>query len=315
LFLGAGAVIHSSNDEQDIRKLGGFASKLPLTYSMMLIGSLALMGFPFLSGFYSKDSILEIAFSNNTNLGHFSYFLGTLSVFSTSFYSTRLLFLVFLSEPNGTREITFTAKESGLKILIPLCILCFFSLFIGFLSQELFIGFGSSFWKNSIFVLPSKYFLLDIEFIPLFFKIIPLILSFLGAIVSFFLYSLKLDLFFTLKQTSEFRFIYNFINRRWYFDKFYNYYISQSVLSSGYSFFYLTIDRGLLEQFGPFGITQFIRLFFYFLKNAYNGTLFHYLFFLLISFFIFYFLIIYLPFFYSLTEILLFFIFFVVFIF
>lgn len=95
LFLGAGSVIHAIHDEQDLRKMGGLKSLLPFSYATFLIGSLALVGFPFLSGFFSKDAILEVAYSKYTIVGHFAYFLGTFAAFFTAFYSTRLVFLVF----------------------------------------------------------------------------------------------------------------------------------------------------------------------------------------------------------------------------
>jgi len=120
LFLGAGSVIHAVNDEQDMRKLGGLQKLLPFSYAIMLIGSLALMGFPFLTGFYSKDIILEIAYAKFTFLSHFAYTLGTLAAFCTAFYSIRLLFLVFLAEPNGNREIIVNAHEGSWRIGLPL---------------------------------------------------------------------------------------------------------------------------------------------------------------------------------------------------
>jgi len=113
LFLGAGSVIHAVSDEQDMRKLGGLKQLLPLSYSIFLIGSLALTGFPFLAGFYSKDAILEIAFAQQTVLGYFVYFIGSFAAFFTAFYSTRLLFLVFLAEPNGNRKTILNAHESS----------------------------------------------------------------------------------------------------------------------------------------------------------------------------------------------------------
>lgn len=259
LFLSAGAIIHACGDEQDIRKFGGLKLKLPLIYSVMLVGSLALMGFPFLSGFYSKDVILELAFSKYTVYGHFSYYLGTLAVFSTAFYSIRLLFLVFLSDPNGSRENIFTAHEPGLKMLIPLCVLCIFSILSGFLTRDLFIGFGTAFWQNSIFILPANYLNGDIEFISLIAKLMPLIFSCFGAVFVYFLYSFWFKKFFTIKNNKFFLIFYNFLNRRWYFDRIYNQFVAQPILSTGYFFFYKEIDRGLLETFGPYGLINILK--------------------------------------------------------
>jgi proton-translocating NADH-quinone oxidoreductase chain L len=111
LFLAAGSVIHAVSDEQDMRKMGGLKRLLPFAYSVIVIGSLALVGFPFLAGFYSKDVILEAAFAQNSANSHFCFYLGTIAAFFTAFYSTRLLFLVFLAEPNGNKLATFGAHE------------------------------------------------------------------------------------------------------------------------------------------------------------------------------------------------------------
>lgn len=113
LFLGAGSIIHAMLDEQDMRKMGGLKNLLPFSYATMVIGSLALTGFPFLTGFYSKDIILEVAFAKYTILGHFSFFLGTLAAFFTAFYSTRLICLVFLSNTNGYKNAISNARESS----------------------------------------------------------------------------------------------------------------------------------------------------------------------------------------------------------
>ena len=112
----------------------------------MLIGSLALMGFPFLTGFYSKDTILEVAYAKYTIWGHFSYYLGTFAAFFTAFYSIRLLFLVFLAEPNGHRKVILNAHEGSWRMTFPLFILSILSISVGFLTRDLFIGFGTDFW-------------------------------------------------------------------------------------------------------------------------------------------------------------------------
>jgi NADH-ubiquinone oxidoreductase chain 5 len=304
LFLSAGAVIHAVGNEQDIRKFGGLRLKLPLTYSVMLIGSLALMGFPFLSGFYSKDLILELAYSKYTVYGHFSYVLGTLSVFSTSFYSIRLLYLVFLAEPNGTRETILLSHEPQLKMLLPLCLLCFLSVFIGFLTKDLFVGFGSSFWNNSIFILPANNLFVDIEFISILFKTLPLILSFLGAYAAYYIYTFKLNFLFQIKSNFYFLKFYNFLNRRWYFDRIYNQFISQSVLTLSYSFFYKEIDRGLIEQFGPFGLINILKYQFTNIKEVQSGSLFNYLFIFFLYCLIFVLFIVYFSFFFKFLNIL-----------
>jgi proton-translocating NADH-quinone oxidoreductase chain L len=204
LFLGAGSVIHAVADEQDMRKMGGLQKLLPFSYSIMLIGSLALMGFPFLTGFYSKDTILEVAYAKYTTWGHFSYYLGTFAAFFTAFYSVRLLFLVFLAEPNGSRNVILNAHEGSWRMGFPLFILSLLSISIGFLTRDLFIGFGTNFWNSAIFVLPENYALSDIEFISLFHKLLPLIISISGASFAYFLYSFGLNGFYNIKKIKKF---------------------------------------------------------------------------------------------------------------
>jgi len=145
LFLAAGSVIHAMNDEQDFRKMGGLRKLLPFTYSAITIGSFSLMGFPFLTGFYSKDAILEVAFAKYTITSHFSYFLGSFTAFFTSFYSIRLLFLTFLSSSNSFKNIIKKAHEPDLNMYFSFIILIFCSIFIGFFFKDMFIGLGSPF--------------------------------------------------------------------------------------------------------------------------------------------------------------------------
>ena len=278
LFLGAGSVIHAVADEQDMRKMGGLRNLLPFTYSIMLIGSLALMGFPFLTGFYSKDTILEVAYAKYTIWGHFSYYLGTFAAFFTAFYSIRLLFLVFLAEPNGHKTSILNAHEGSWRMTFPLFILSLFSISIGFLTRDLFIGFGTNFWGMSIFVLPQNYVLADIEFIDLFYKLLPLLISIFGASFAYFLYAFGLEFFYTIKKTLVFKQIYNFLNRKWYFDRLYNEIFGQYALNISYHFAYKNVDRGIIEKFGPSGIVSSIQHFLDRLNILQSGYIYHYLF-------------------------------------
>lgn len=283
LFLGAGSVIHAVADEQDMRKMGGLKKLLPFSYSIMLIGSLALMGFPFLTGFYSKDTILEVAYAKYTVYGHFSYYLGTLAAFATAFYSIRLLYLVFLAEPNGNRIVITNAHEASWRMGFPLFILSILSIIIGFATRDFFIGFGNDFWGASIFILPQNYALSDIEFIDLYHKLLPLMVSLLGASSAYFLYSFGLNYYYRVKNTRSFRVIYSFLNKKWYFDRIYNQFIGQSALNVSYHYSYKDIDRGLIEKVGPSGIINTIVYVFDSIKAVQSGFIFHYLFMFLIS--------------------------------
>ena len=148
LFLSAGSVIHAISDEQDMRKMGGLKNLLPFTYSMVVIGSLALTGFPFLTGFYSKDLILEVAYGKYTILGYLSYFLGTFGAFFTAFYSTRLLYLTFLTKPTGYRQVISFAYDSGQNIIIALGCLAIPSIFIGYFTKDMIVGVGTGFFDK-----------------------------------------------------------------------------------------------------------------------------------------------------------------------
>jgi NADH-ubiquinone oxidoreductase chain 5 len=145
LFLGAGSVIHARADEQDRRKRGGLRRVLPFTYTAMLMGSLALRGFPFLTGFYSKDVILELAYGSFLIEGRFVHTLGSFAAFFTAYYSTRLLVLTFLRPANGFRVVYEHAHESPFPRAFPLFVLSFASIFVGYLTRDRRIGLGSDF--------------------------------------------------------------------------------------------------------------------------------------------------------------------------
>jgi proton-translocating NADH-quinone oxidoreductase chain L len=278
LFLGAGAVIHALSDEQDMRKMGGLRNLLPFSYAISLIGSLALVGFPFLAGFYSKDIILEIGASTFSYYGQFAYILGILAAFCTAFYSTRLLYLVFLSIPNGNKNIILNAHEGSLRMSLPLFLLSLLSIFIGYLTKDMFIGFGTNFWGASIFIKPINYLMTDIEFLGLSYKLLPLVVTFLGGLFAFFLYTFKIQDYFELKKSSaKFYTFVNFLNKKWYFDRIYNQFFIEKVLTSGYSYFYQTIDRGLIEKLGPIGLYNLIYSLLDKIKYYQDGFILNYL--------------------------------------
>ena len=254
LFLGAGSVIHAMGDEQDIRKMGGLRRILPFTYVMFLIGSLALMGFPFLTGFYSKDVILEIAFASYDEVGHFAYWLGTVAAGCTAFYSTRLIYFTFLSETNAHKNVIIHAHDAPFEMALPLGILAIGSIFIGYLTKDMFIGLGTHFWNNAIFMHPSNIQMIDAEFLPSIFKLLPVIFSMIGLFSAFFLYHFKFKFFYQLKISNIGLYFYNFLNKKWYFDKIYYEFINQNILQISYNVTYRLVDKGIIEFFGPYGL-------------------------------------------------------------
>ena len=277
LFLAAGSIIHAVSDEQDMRKMGGLQKLLPFSYSAILIGSLALIGFPFLSGFYSKDVILEIAYSKFSIYGHYAYILGSLSAFFTAFYSTRLLHLVFLANPNGNRMNIINAHEGSWQLTLPLFLLIFCSILIGYLTQDFFIGFGTSFWGNSLLILPQNYSIINIEFIDLIYKLIPFFLTVIGSLSAYFLYTSSLFKFFKIKNNKTFKQFYYFITKKWYFDKIYNEFLGQAILNKAYFFSYKIIDRGLIENVGPYSIINSLNFSSNKIRFLQSGNVFQYL--------------------------------------
>jgi NADH-ubiquinone oxidoreductase chain 5 len=276
LFLGAGSVIHSSGDEQDMRKMGGLKNLIPFTYSIILVGSLALAGFPFLTGFYSKDFILESAFGCFNTMGHYCYYLGTFSAFLTAYYSTRLLFLTFLNKPNGFRVMYEQSFDSSYYICTVLSVLAIPSIFMGFYSKDLFIGFGTDLWSTSIYIAPQNVYTFDSEFIPFFFKIAPVCFSFLGIGSCFLFYTYQPKFLFHIKMTKIGLLLYTFLNKKWYIDKIYTETLGQLVLHLSFALNYKLVDRGVFEMMGPHGITKFVYNFSSFSSKLQSGYLNHY---------------------------------------
>ena len=255
LFLSAGSVIHALNDEQDMRRMGGLLQVLPYTYVMILIGSLALMGFPFLTGFYSKDVILEIAYAKYSLHGTFAHWLGVLSAGITAFYSFRLIYLTFISNPNGFKNAIQNAHDAPLPMAIPLFILCIGSLFAGYLTKDLFIGLGTPFWNNAIFIAPENLVMIDAEFIPTYIKWLPVIVSLFGAVSSMLVFHFFKDFLFEVCIKPFGRSVYIFLNRRWLFDRLQNDLIGSVILKLGYNTTYKLVDKGVIEVFGPKGLS------------------------------------------------------------
>ena len=276
LFLGAGSVIHAVADEQDMRRMGGLKRIVPFTFAVMSIGSFALMGFPFLTGFYSKDVILEVAFAKYTNVSHFAYWLGTFAAFFTAFYSIRLSFLTFLSETNGFKPVILGAHDSPIRMALPLFILAFPSIFIGYCSRDLFIGLGTGFWNNAIFIFPTNLNIIDAEFASQFFKILPVCLSLTGASSAFIFYTFFSKDLYSLKTSFLGRKIYTFLNKKWFFDKVYNEFINQSLLKFGYFLSYKAVDRGFIEMIGPFGLSKTVMKKSSLLTNLQTGSFYDY---------------------------------------
>ena len=257
LFLGAGAIIHSTADQQDIRRLGGLINFLPFTYSTILIGTIALLGLPWLSGFYSKDLIIELAYSRYSFSSNYAYILGSITAGLTSFYSFRLISLVFLTVPNGNKNTYLNTHEANLAVIIPLSILSLFSIFFGFVFSDLFVGIGTDFFANSLFIHPNNISLVEAEFsLPLLLKLLPTILSLIGGTLAIFIYHKTPEIL--TDNSNLFRQIYRFLNGQYFFDVIYNQYVISKGLNFGYTISKV-LDRGIIEVVGPFGLSNILQ--------------------------------------------------------
>ena len=276
LFLSAGSVIHALSDEQDMRKMGGVVQLLPFTYAMMLIGSFSLAGFPFLTGFYSKDVILELAYAKYTISGNFAYWLGSICVLFTSYYSFRLLFLTFLSPTAAYKNSVAHTHDAPPIMALPLILLAFGSIFVGYLCKDMMIGLGSNFWGNSIFILPKNILLLESEYIPQSQKFLPLFFTVLGLLLAFIVNYTNTKQTYILKTSWLGNKLYYMFNKRWFFDKVYNDFIGQKALSFGYNTSFKTLDKGIFEILGPFGISILFQRFTSHISKLQSGMIYHY---------------------------------------
>nr|QLA48188.1 NADH dehydrogenase subunit 5 [Medinilla magnifica] len=278
LFLSAGSVIHAMSDEQDMRKMGGLASSFPFTYAMMLMGSLSLIGFPFLTGFYSKDVILELAYTKYTISGNFAFWLGSVSVLFTSYYSFRLLFLTFLVPTNSFGRDILRCHDAPIPMAIPSILLALGSLFVGYLAKV------SNFWANSPFVLPKNEILAESEFaVPTITKLIPIPFSTSGASLAYNVNPVA-DQFQQAFQTSTFcNRLYSFFNKRWFFDQVLNDFLVRSFLRFGYEVSFEALDKGAIEILGPYGISYTFRRLAERISHLQSGFVYHYAFAMLLG--------------------------------
>jgi NADH-ubiquinone oxidoreductase chain 5 len=257
LFLGAGSVIHAVADNQDFRKYGGLREYLPLTYSVMLIASLSLVAVPFMTGFYSKDFILESAFGQYYLSSIIVYFISTIGAMFTTLYSAKVLYLTFLTNPQGPLVNYKNAHEGDMFLTLPLVILAIFSIFFGYLTKDIFIGLGTDFFSdNSLFIHPIHEIMLDTEFaLPTLFKLLPFVFTICLSIVSVFLSEFFPNVLINFKFSRLGYNIFSFLNQRFFIELFYNKYIIDGVLNLG-GLTSKFIDKGSVEFIGPYGLEK-----------------------------------------------------------
>lgn len=255
LFLSAGAIIHAVNDEQDIRKMGGLIKPFPLIFIITMIGALSLMGGPYLTGFYSKDLILELIYEKYVYM--LIYWLGSMSALLTAFYSMRLIYLVFITNTNIKKDIFIRKQQTSLYIIVPLIVLALGSIFNGFLMKEILLS-------NMITPVINTHI-----------KMIPVLFSVVGGVAAFFIYN-------NFIRYSIYHIIYTFLNSAWQFNYLMNHFLTTNLWKFGYLITYKVVDRGILEIIGPRGlISIFIKLTKK-LSKFQSGNLFNYAFIMII---------------------------------
>ena len=279
LFLGSGSVIHSFQNEQDINKMGGIRKKLPYTYALMIIGTLALTGFPFLSGYYSKDAIIEFAFLKGNTLGMYAAIIGVFTALLTSIYSWRLIFKTFHGNYNNSKIKIESMHESPPTMLVPLIILSLGAIFAGILFKGLFIGHEVSydFWGSSIKFLEP----LSKDHPPTWFIFLTPILVVLSIPASYYLFVRNKNIVEELANMNKP--LYLFLKNKWYFDELYNYIFVIPSKKLG-KFLWKKIDGLIIDRFGPDGISQLIKNLSIIAVKFQTGFIYQYAFVMLIGF-------------------------------
>ena len=271
LFLSAGSVIHAMHHEQDMRKMGGLFKKIPFTATMMWIGSLAIIGFPYLSGYYSKESILENAFYASNGIAYFAYLVGILTALLTAFYSWRLLFLTFHGENRSNNKTYDHAHESPLVMTVPLFILAIGSIFSGIFFADYFIGYyKKEFWDNAILLTESSH-----KYLPLTQSLISKSAVAVGILVCVLIYSNNLNRAKNLSYNLDP--LYSLSKNKWYVDELYHKVFVLTFFKLA-NFFWKKGDEKTIDGLGPNGVSWIISKSSSYVSLFQSGYLFHYAF-------------------------------------
>ena len=268
LFLGAGSVIHAFHDEQNIEKMGGVWKKIPLTYALMLIGTLALTGFPFLAGFYSKDAIIESAYFSKSLFAGYAFVIGLTTAFITSIYSWRLIFKTFHGKYNNTMSFE-KVHESGPVMLIPLLLLAVGAVFSGYVFHGIFIGENTQFWGKAIFFLKQT----AHGHPPLWLLILIPTLVISAIPLSFILFLKRQDIVEGFINNNKP--FYNFLVKKWYFDELYDSIFVKSFRGIG-TFLWQRGDVKTIDAYGPDGVAKVVKNLSDRASSIQSGYLYHY---------------------------------------
>jgi len=280
LFLGCGAVIIAMHHEQDIRHMGGLKDKIPFTYWTMVVGTLALTGFPVTAGYYSKDAIIEAAFASHNPMAMYAFVCTVAAAGLTAFYSWRLIFKTFWGRPHDQHHYE-AAHEAPLTMLVPLGVLAAGSILAGRPFFDVFVGHGvGEFFHNSLTFAPNNHILEELHHTPFIIGMLPTVMMILGAVVAWLFYIYRPDLPVALARTNEP--IYKFLLNKWYFDELYDFIFVRPAMWLGRTL-WLRGDGWLIDGFGPDGISARVIDVTRNVVRLQTGYLYHYAFAMLIG--------------------------------
>jgi NADH-quinone oxidoreductase subunit L len=278
LFLGSGSVIYAMHHEQDIRNMGGLWRKIPYTLTVMVIGTLALTGFPFTAGYFSKDAIIESAFVSDNPLAFYGFLMTVIAAGLTSFYSWRLIFKTFFGEPHDLEHYE-AAHESPLWMLIPIGILAAGSILAGVPFKELFAGHGvEEFFRESLKMHP--HFIEEMEGVPVWIKLLPTVMMAIGAYVSYVFYIRRP--YIPEELANQHQILYQFLLNKWYFDELYDLIFVRPAKWLG-RFLWKVGDGYVIDGFGPDGVSAWVLDVTRNVVRLQTGYLYHYAFAMLIG--------------------------------
>jgi NADH-quinone oxidoreductase subunit L len=278
LFLGSGSVIYAMHHEQDIRNMGGLWRKIPYTFAVMVVGTLALTGFPMFAGYFSKDAIIESAYASHNPFSTYAYLLTVAAAGLTSFYSWRLIFKTFFGEPHD-QEHYEAAHESPLWMLIPIGVLAAGSILSGFPFKELFAGHGvEEFFRDSVKMNP--HILEDMEHVPRLLAPLPFVMMVAGGLLSYMFYIRRPYMPVDLAEQQPM--LYQFLLNKWYFDELYDLIFVRPAKWIG-RFLWKIGDGYLIDGFGPDGVSARVLDVTRNVMKIQTGYLYHYAFVMLIG--------------------------------
>ncbi len=281
LFLTAGSVIHAMSDEQDMRKMGGLWRKIPVTYALMWIGSLALVGAPFFAGYYSKDMIIESAFASGTLTGKFAFTMGVIAAVLTAYYSIRLIIMTFHGKLKSDEKVRAHVHESPFIMLLPLVILALGAIFGGYVRYDAFVGETRlDFWRDALFIRADNDPLPTAHHLPFAIKVIPLLAGLIGALIAIYFFAINTKALHTLK--TKFISIHTFLSNAWMFNQLYDFFIVRPVVKLG-KILWQRGDVKTIDRFGPDGIANFSKFISERFSSMQTGYIYHYAFVMVIG--------------------------------